>query len=138
MAALSFRIAVKPPGGECRCKAILRSGEHLNRSVLKMKNFLKNKFAQVAVLSLSMFALALNAGTPTPSATPAAINTVAIGPTMPPAPWAGVTVAIGPTMPPAPWAGVADAIGPTMPPAPWAGVAVAIGPTMPPAPWAGV
>ena len=57
-----------------------------------MSNFLKNKFAQVAVLSLFVFAFALNAGTPAPSAAPATINTVSIshGPTMPPAPWAGI------------------------------------------------
>src|ERR1017187_5811018 len=103
-----------------------------------MNNFLENKFAQVAVLSLSMFAFALNAGIPTPSAMPATINTVSIGPNMPPAPWAGLAVAIGPNMPPAPWAGLAVAIGPNMPPAPWAGLAVAIGPNMPPAPWAGL
>ena len=68
-----------------------------------MNNVLGSKFAQVAVLSLFVFAFVLNAGTATPSATPALIN---IGPTMPPAPWEGSTVAIGPTMPPAPWEGI--------------------------------
>jgi hypothetical protein len=103
-----------------------------------MRNFLENKFAQVALLSLFVFAFALNAGTPMPAATPAMMSTVSIGPTMPPAPWDGLAVAIGPTMPPAPWDGLAVAIGPTMPPAPWDGLAVAIGPTMPPAPWDGL
>ena len=65
-----------------------------------MRNFLENKFAHVVVLSLFVFAFALNAGTPMPSAM------VAIGPTMPPAPWDGLAVAIGPTMPPAPWDGL--------------------------------
>ena len=57
-----------------------------------MSNFLKNRFAQVAVLSLFVFAFALNAGTPTPSVMPAMVNTVpvTIGPTMPPDPWAGL------------------------------------------------
>ena len=73
-----------------------------------MSNFLKSKLVQVAVLSLFLFAIALNAGSPTPSATPAMVNTVSIshGPTMPPAPWAGERIGHGPTMPPAPWAGI--------------------------------
>jgi hypothetical protein len=88
-----------------------------------MSNFLENKFAQVAVLSLFVFAFSLNAGIPTPSAMPATIDTVSIGPTMPPLPWDGLAVAIGPTMPPLPWDGLAVAIGPTMPPLPWDGLA---------------
>ena len=55
-----------------------------------MSNFLENKFAQVAVLSLFVFAFSLNAGIPTPSAMPATIDTVSIGPTMPPLPWDGL------------------------------------------------
>ena len=90
-----------------------------------MSNFSENKFAQVTVLSLFVFAFALNAGTPMPSVTPAMINTVSIshGPTMPPAPWDGLAVVTGPTMPPDPWAGLAVVTGPTMPPDPWAGLA---------------
>ena len=73
-----------------------------------MRNFLENKFAQVAVLSLFVFAFALSAGTPTRSAMTATINIVSIshGPTMPPAPWDGLAVVHGPTMPPAPWDGI--------------------------------
>ena len=69
-----------------------------------MRNFLENKFAPLAVLSLFVFAFALNAGTPTPSVTPAMISTVSIshGPTMPPASRAGLAVVTGPTMPPDP------------------------------------
>ena|ERR1039457_6729414 len=104
-----------------------------------MKDFLENKFAQAAVLSLFLFAFALNAGTPAPSAM-TTINTVSFshGPTMPPAPWDGLAVVHGPTMPPAPWDGLAVVHGPTMPPAPWDGIAVVHGPTMPPAPWDGI
>jgi hypothetical protein len=70
-----------------------------------MSNFFQNKFVQVAVLSLFVFAFALSAGASTPPVTPAMSSTAFSN--APSVPQAGQRMGNGPTMPPDPWAGIA-------------------------------